>query len=163
MTKNHRRFNMQIELRIETIQKTFALYVRILNVQMNNKLKWESHVRTIQKKWSRKWWFYRVSQRSREKHASHALVWFIRQSSDSQSFTTTSFDTRRMSDRTTSTQRRHNSWKYKKLLCVSFSKTFESFLWKYWKKKRTFNSFIFICFICKLQFEIDWINTNIEC
>jgi hypothetical protein len=29
---------MQIELRIEAIQKTFALYVRVLNVQMNSKL-----------------------------------------------------------------------------------------------------------------------------
>jgi hypothetical protein len=50
LTRNHWRFNMQIELRIEAIQKTFALYVRILNVQINNKLKWKSHVRTIQKK-----------------------------------------------------------------------------------------------------------------
>jgi hypothetical protein len=50
LTRNHRRFNMQIELRIEAIQKTFALYVRILNVQMNSKLKWKSHVRAIQKK-----------------------------------------------------------------------------------------------------------------
>jgi hypothetical protein len=50
LTKNHRRFNMQIELRIEAIQKTFALYVQVLSVQMNSKLKWKSHVRTVQKK-----------------------------------------------------------------------------------------------------------------
>jgi hypothetical protein len=50
LIKNHRRFNMQIELRIKAIQKTFAFYVRILSVQMNNKLKWKSHVRTVQKK-----------------------------------------------------------------------------------------------------------------
>jgi hypothetical protein len=50
LTKNHRRFNMQMKLRIEAIQKTSALYVRILSVQMNNKLKWKSHVRIIQKK-----------------------------------------------------------------------------------------------------------------
>jgi hypothetical protein len=116
----------------------------------------------FKKKWSSKWWFYRVSRRSREENASHAFVWFIRQSLSSQSFTTISFDTHRMSDWTASAQRRHNSWKYKKSLWISFSKAFESFLWKYWKKKRTFNSFIFICLICKLQFEIDWINTNIE-
>jgi hypothetical protein len=30
---------MQVELRIEKIQKLFALYMRVLNVQMNNKLK----------------------------------------------------------------------------------------------------------------------------
>jgi hypothetical protein len=41
---------MQIELRIEEIQKSSAFYVCVLNVQMNNKLKWESHIRTIQKK-----------------------------------------------------------------------------------------------------------------
>jgi hypothetical protein len=78
LTKNHEKFNMQIELRIEAIQKTFAFYVQILNVQINNKLKLKSHVRAIQKKWLRKWWLYRVSRRSREKHASHAFVWFIR-------------------------------------------------------------------------------------
>jgi hypothetical protein len=39
LTRNHRRFNMQIELRIEAIQKTSASHVRILSVQMNNKLK----------------------------------------------------------------------------------------------------------------------------
>jgi hypothetical protein len=50
LTRNHRRFNMQVELRIEAIQKTFALHVRVLSVQMNSKLKWKSHVRTIQKK-----------------------------------------------------------------------------------------------------------------
>jgi hypothetical protein len=50
LTRNHRRFNMQVELRIEAIQKTSALYVRVLSVQMNSKLKWKSHVRAIQKK-----------------------------------------------------------------------------------------------------------------
>jgi hypothetical protein len=50
LTRNHRRFNMQIELRIEAIQKTSASHVRVLSVQMNSKLKWDSHVRAIQKK-----------------------------------------------------------------------------------------------------------------
>jgi hypothetical protein len=39
LTRNHKKFNMQIKLRIEEIQKLFALYVRVLNVQINNKLK----------------------------------------------------------------------------------------------------------------------------
>jgi hypothetical protein len=50
LTRNHRRFNIEIELRIEEIQKSLALYVRVLNVQMNSKLKWRSHIRTIQEK-----------------------------------------------------------------------------------------------------------------
>jgi hypothetical protein len=50
LTRNHRRFNMQVELRIETIQKMSASHVRVLSVQMNSKLKWDSHVRAIQKK-----------------------------------------------------------------------------------------------------------------
>jgi hypothetical protein len=50
LTRNHRRFNMQVELRIEKIQKSFAFYVRVLNVQMNSKLKWKLHIRAIQKK-----------------------------------------------------------------------------------------------------------------
>jgi hypothetical protein len=50
LARNHRRFNMQVELRIEEIQKSSALYVRVLSVQMNSKLKWESHIRAIQKK-----------------------------------------------------------------------------------------------------------------
>jgi hypothetical protein len=39
LTRNHRRFNMQVELRIEAIQKTSAPHVRVLSVQMNSKLK----------------------------------------------------------------------------------------------------------------------------
>jgi hypothetical protein len=74
LTRNHRRFNMQVELRIEKIQKSSALYVRVLNVQMNSNLKWKSYVRAIQKKWSHKCWFFRVSLRSHEIHASRALV-----------------------------------------------------------------------------------------
>jgi hypothetical protein len=35
---------MQIQLRIEAIQKTFAFYVRVLSVQMNSKLKWKLHI-----------------------------------------------------------------------------------------------------------------------
>jgi hypothetical protein len=50
LARNHRRFNMQVELRIEEIQKLSALYVRVLDVQMNSKLKWKSHIRAIQKK-----------------------------------------------------------------------------------------------------------------
>jgi hypothetical protein len=41
---------MQAEVRIEEIKKSSTLYVRVLNVQMNNKLKWRSHIRAIQKK-----------------------------------------------------------------------------------------------------------------
>jgi hypothetical protein len=50
LTRNHKKFNMQVELRIEEIQKLSALYVRVLNVQMNSELKWKSHIRAIQKK-----------------------------------------------------------------------------------------------------------------
>ncbi len=50
LARNHKRFNMQIELRIDEIQKSSALYVRVLDVQMNSKLKWKSHIRAIQKK-----------------------------------------------------------------------------------------------------------------
>jgi hypothetical protein len=47
---NSIRWSFHLNMRIEAIQKTSALYVRILSVQMNNKLKWKSHVRAIQKK-----------------------------------------------------------------------------------------------------------------
>ncbi len=50
LARNHRKFNMQVELRIEEIQKSSAFYVRVLNVQINSKLKWKSHIRAIQKK-----------------------------------------------------------------------------------------------------------------
>ncbi len=50
LARNHRRFNMQVELRIEEIQKSSAFYVRVLDVQMNSKLKWKSHIRAIQEK-----------------------------------------------------------------------------------------------------------------
>jgi hypothetical protein len=50
LTRNHKKFKMQIELRIDEIQKSSVFYVRVLNVQINNKLKWKSHIRAIQKK-----------------------------------------------------------------------------------------------------------------
>jgi hypothetical protein len=40
LARNHRKFNMQAELYIEEIQKLSTLYLRVLNVQMNNKFKW---------------------------------------------------------------------------------------------------------------------------
>jgi hypothetical protein len=126
LARNHKRFNMQIELRIEEIQKSSALYVRVLNVQMNSKLKWESHIRAIQKKWVHKCWFSRVSLRLHEKLASRVFIWFIRQSLNSQSCIKALFDTRRTKNRTASTLRRLSLWRFRKSLYTSFSKAFES-------------------------------------
>jgi hypothetical protein len=35
---------MQTELRIKEIQKSSMFYVRVLNVQINKKLKWKLHI-----------------------------------------------------------------------------------------------------------------------
>jgi hypothetical protein len=50
LTRNYKKFNMQIELRIDEIQKSSTFYVCVLNVKMNNKLKWKLHIRAISKK-----------------------------------------------------------------------------------------------------------------
>jgi hypothetical protein len=45
---NHRRFDILIIINIEKIIKKFSIIVRVLNVQIDIKLKWKSHVRKIQ-------------------------------------------------------------------------------------------------------------------
>jgi hypothetical protein len=50
LVRNHKRFDMTIIININDIIKRSLIIVRILKVQIDIKLKWESHVRKIQKK-----------------------------------------------------------------------------------------------------------------
>jgi hypothetical protein len=50
LTRNSKKFDMQISVRICDVVKQFISHVRVLNVQIDNKLKWRAHVRSIQKK-----------------------------------------------------------------------------------------------------------------
>jgi predicted RNA binding protein with dsRBD fold (UPF0201 family) len=50
LARNHKRFDMTIIININDIIKRSSITVRILRVQIDIKLKWESHMRKIQKK-----------------------------------------------------------------------------------------------------------------
>ncbi len=50
LARNYKRFDMTIIININDIIKRSSIIIRILRVQIDIKLKWESHVRKIQKK-----------------------------------------------------------------------------------------------------------------
>jgi hypothetical protein len=87
LTKNITKFDMQTSIKIYDVVKQFFNHVRVLNVQINNKLKRNTHFRNVQKKWSHKSWFFHDWSRSREKFASQKLNWFTWRSFDRSSFT----------------------------------------------------------------------------
>jgi hypothetical protein len=106
LMKNIAKFDMQTSIKICDVVKQFLNHVRVLNVQIDNKLKWNAHFRNVQKKWSHKFWFFFDWSRSREKLVFQKLNWFTRRSFDRSSFTISQSDMRRMSARTTSSSRR---------------------------------------------------------
>ncbi len=50
LTKNHKRFDMTITINVENVIRKSTIIVRVLNVQFDIKLKWDSHVKKIQNK-----------------------------------------------------------------------------------------------------------------
>jgi hypothetical protein len=50
LTKNHKRFDMTITINIKNVIRKSTLIVRVLNVQLDIKLKWNSYVKKIQNK-----------------------------------------------------------------------------------------------------------------
>ncbi len=50
LAKNPKKFDMQTTVRICDIVKQFTNQIRVLSVQIDSKLKWKTHVRSIQKK-----------------------------------------------------------------------------------------------------------------
>jgi hypothetical protein len=50
LTKNHKRFDMTITINVENVIRESTTIVRVLNVQLDIKLKWDSHVKKIQNK-----------------------------------------------------------------------------------------------------------------
>jgi hypothetical protein len=67
LTKNSRKLDMQAIVRICDVVKQSFNQVRVLRMQIDIKLKWKIHVKSIQKKWSFKRWRCRVSSSSFEK------------------------------------------------------------------------------------------------
>jgi hypothetical protein len=108
LMKNIAKFDIQTSIKICDVVKQSFNHVRVLSVQIDNKLKWNAHLRNVQKKCSHKSWFFHDWSRSREKLAFQESDWFIRQLFDRSSFTISSFDTRRMNSRITSSSRRRN-------------------------------------------------------
>jgi hypothetical protein len=50
LTKNHRRFDMTITINVKNVIRKSTIIVRVLSVQLDIKLKWDSHVKKIQNK-----------------------------------------------------------------------------------------------------------------
>jgi hypothetical protein len=50
LTKNHKRFDMTITINVKNFIKESTITVRVLSVQLDIKLKWDSHVKKIQNK-----------------------------------------------------------------------------------------------------------------
>jgi hypothetical protein len=54
LIRNHKRFDMMMTINIKNVIKKSTTIVHVLNVQFDIKLKWSSHVKKIQNKWSDK-------------------------------------------------------------------------------------------------------------
>jgi hypothetical protein len=50
LTRNIAKFDMQTSIKICDVVKQLFNHVRVLNVQIDNKLKWNAHLRNVQKK-----------------------------------------------------------------------------------------------------------------
>jgi hypothetical protein len=50
LTKNHKRFDMTITINVKNVIRKSTIIVRVLSVQFDIKLKWDSHVKKIQNK-----------------------------------------------------------------------------------------------------------------
>ncbi len=50
LTKNHKRFDMTITINIKNVIRELMIIVRVLSVQFDIKLKWDSHIKKIQNK-----------------------------------------------------------------------------------------------------------------
>jgi ribosome-associated translation inhibitor RaiA len=50
LTRNHRRFDMTITINVKNVIRQSTTIVRVLSVQLDIKLKWDSHVKKIQNK-----------------------------------------------------------------------------------------------------------------
>ncbi len=50
LTRNIAKFDMQTSIKICDVVKQFFSHVRVLSVQIDNKLKWDAHFRSVQKK-----------------------------------------------------------------------------------------------------------------
>ncbi len=50
LTRNIAKFDMQTSIKICDVVKQFSSHVRVLSVQIDNKLKWDAHLRNVQKK-----------------------------------------------------------------------------------------------------------------
>jgi hypothetical protein len=50
LTRNIAKFDMQTSIKICDVVKQLFNHVRVLNVQIDNKLKWDAHFRNVQKK-----------------------------------------------------------------------------------------------------------------
>jgi hypothetical protein len=91
--KNSKKFNMTITIKIDSNTFRWKIDIRILDVQIDTRLKWNSHVRKIQKKWRNKSWLSRNCRFSLKKRFFARLECCTFSLFARFSFTTFSFDT----------------------------------------------------------------------
>ncbi len=82
LTKNIAKFDMQTLIKICDVVKQSFNHVRVLNMQIDNRLKWDAHFEAYKRKWLHKFWFFFDWSRSREKLAFQELNWFTQWSFD---------------------------------------------------------------------------------
>jgi hypothetical protein len=71
--KISKKFDMSIMIKIDSNMIQSKIDIRILDVQIDTRMKWDSHVRKIQKKWRNKSWFSRSYQSSFKKRSFERL------------------------------------------------------------------------------------------
>jgi hypothetical protein len=122
--RNSKKFDMTITIKIDSNTIQSKIDIRVFDVQIDTRLKWDSHVRNIQKKWRNRSWFLRSCRFSFEKRSFARLKCCTFSLFARFSLTTFSFDTcSRIKNRRWLT----NSQLHKIAVYEAFSSRFESF------------------------------------
>jgi hypothetical protein len=149
--KNSKKFDMMITIKIDSNTIQSRIDIRVLDVQIDTWLKWDSHVRKIQEKMTKQIMIFTkllifIWKRHFARLECCTFSLFARFS-----FTTSSFDTcSRIKNRKLLT----NSQSYKIAVYETFLNRFESFRFRFWKLRRTSSSSICIWISCRLKSNI---------
>ncbi len=149
--KNSKKFDMTITIKIDSNTIQSRIDIRVLDVQIDTRLKWDSHVRKIQEKWRNRSWFSRSCRSSSEER------FFARLECCTSSLFVSLSSTTFLSDTCSKIKNRRwltNSQSYKIVVYEASSNRFESLRFRFWKLKRTSFSSICIWIDCKLRSNI---------
>jgi hypothetical protein len=128
--ENSKKFDMTITIKIDSNTIQSKIDIRIFDVQIDTRLKWDSHIKKFKKKWRNRSWFSRNCRFSSEKrffakHECCTFSLFVRFS-----LTTFLFNT---CSRIKNRKWLINSQSYKIVVYKAFLNRFESFRSRFWK------------------------------